>query len=149
MRREYTKGRRLHRSFPSRKLLQRNGFETVPVPSEDGPRFFIQSSSSFHSSFYLSFSSVYPPDPVLLVVRSFFHNKVEIIGYLFLYFAPPSLSPLPSILRREYSSTTIHRKVPKCSVSCQIWRFISTIGMCLSLSLSLYPSPFPIEGPLL
>lgn len=43
--------------------------------------------------------------------------------------------------------------MPKCFISCQIWRFISTIGTCLfpSLfpSLSLYPRPFHIEGPLL
>lgn len=108
----------------------------------DGPRaiggrahFFIQSSSSFQSSFYLSFPSVYPPGPILLVVRNFFHSKVEIIGFLFPRFSLP-LCPL----RRRYSSVAFHRKVPKCSISCQIWRFIFTIGTCPSLSLSFFSS---------
>jgi len=38
----------------TRKLLQRNGFETVPGPSEDGPI----SSSSLHFPFILLF--IYP-----------------------------------------------------------------------------------------
>lgn len=100
-----------------------------PCHRRTGP--FLHPVFIFLSFFFLSILLVRLfHGPILLVVRNFFYSKVEIIGLLFPCFASSSLR----LLRQRYSSVAYRRKVPKCSISCQIWRFIFTIGIYLSCS---------------
>lgn len=92
----------------------------------------------------------------------FFHGDEEIIGFLSLYIAPPSL-PLLLPFPTGYSSIAFHRKAPKCSTLCvrygdlfrqleRVSRFLcfsrcfSLLHHSLFLSFSLSPSPSRIEG---
>lgn len=123
-------------------------------------RFFIQSSSTFYSSF--SFSSFRPltalPSPLVDPLPThphgsprFFHGDEEIIGFLSLYIAPPSL-PLLLPFPTGYSSIAFHRKAPKCSTLCvrygdlfrqleRVSRFLC-FSRCFSLPTSLSLSFF-------
>lgn len=60
-----------------------------PCHRRTGP--FLHPVFIFLSVFFLSILLVrLSPEPILLVVRNFFHSKVEIIGFLFPCFAPSS-----------------------------------------------------------
>lgn len=72
----------------------------------------------------------------------FFHGDEEIIGFLSLYIAPPSLLlllPFPT----GYSSIAFHRKAPKCSTLCvrygDLFRQLERVSrfLCFSRCFSL------------
>lgn len=124
------------------------------MPSEDGGPFL---HSSLHLPFILLFICL-PRARLSLrfiprVVRaSFFHSEVEIIGFPFFCTSPhpPPLSPLRSTSCERGDIHLLHGFSYKSAkvfyFSCQIWRFISTIGTCgpsppfLSYSCLFVPS---------
>lgn len=112
------------------------------MPSEDGGPFL---HSSLHLPFILLFICL-PRARLSLrfiprVVRaSFFHSEVEIIGFPFFCTSPPSPPPLSSLRSTSCERGDIHllhgfsyKSAKVFYFSCQIWRFISTIGTCVPL----------------
>ena len=120
-------------------------YEEWPATTSSSLLFFCRTRSPPFPSLYRFIS--YPQR----LVQHFFHSQVEIIGFLFpptrglipppsFFSAPlPPLLPLVSITLLSLSlwfhtawksilPRFFHRKSSIYSASCQIWRFISTIG---------------------